>query len=394
MTKDGGGPRSIFLMFLRIGLSAFGTGEAQVARLRRALVDERAWITSEGFAEIAVVANLLPGGAGLQIALAAGRERGGTAGGLAAGLGYLAPAALLAIVLGAGWSRLAGLVDGAWIHGAKAAGAAVVLQTILTMGRRMVRGPIRIGIAAGAGVGLVLTTGPGAQMAALAVGAMFGCALLRDEAPASSRPSAFVTRAVLGGVAAFALLLAGLPIAAGLLNSPELGLVGAAFRAGGFAVADGRMILPLIEAETHGRGWLSTDAATAGFGLISALPGPALAYAGFVGAAQDYVAWGWPGGLLALAAATAPALLLAQAAAPIRATLAASREATAAMAGLGATAVGVMSAFLWRTMLPAAISRPSDWALVGAAWIFLSIARLPAWATVLGFAMATAIFRR
>jgi chromate transporter len=394
MTRQGDSPLSIFLAFLRFGLAAFGTDEAQIARLRRQLVDRRAWLTPETFAEIAVLTGL-PGAAGLHIALAAGRERSGLAGALAAGLGYLAPAGLAAIMLGAFWTPLESLADGAWVHGAKAAGAAIVLSTILAMGRRLVRGPIRVGIAAGAGVGLVLTAGPAAQLAAIAVGAVFGVALLREETPDSAlAPPAVGLRSVFIGLLVFAVLLAGLPVAAALLNSPELGLAGAALRAGGFAFSDSRMILPLLEAETHGRGWLSTDAASAGFALVSALPGPALAYAGFVGAAQDYAAGGWMGGVIALAMAVLPAVLFAQAAAPIRALLVSSREVRAALAGAGATAVGVLAACLWRTMLPAAISRPSDWALVAAAWIFISVARLPAWATMLGFAVATAIFRR
>lgn len=392
MTTAGDGPISIFLLFLRLGLRIFGVDELQVAGLRRRLVEERGWLTPDRFDETVALAAFMPGGAGLQIALATGRERAGLAGATAAALGFLAPTAALAIALGAFWTRLDGLAGGAWVHGVKAACAAIVLQTVLTMGRRLVRGPIRIGVAAGAGAGLVLTAGPVAQIAALAVGAAFGFALLRDETPGASAPppGAAGWKALI----AFAGLLAGLPLLTVLLASPELGLASAAFRAGAFAFGDGRMILPLLDAETHARGWMSTDAAVAGFGLVSALPGPSVVYAGFVGAVQDYAAGAWIGGLIALAAATAPAVLLALAAAPVRTALIAAPGMRAAAAGAGATAVGVLAACLWRTILPAAVSRPSDWALVGAAWIFLSIARLPAWMTVLGFAIATAIFRR
>lgn len=390
MTTRREGPLSIFLFFLRLGLSAFGTDEAQAARLRRQLVEERGWLTPETYDEAHGLAGLLPGG-GLQLALAAGRDCAGPIGALLAGLGFMAPAAIAAIALGAFWAPLERLTDGAWVHGVKAASAAIVLQTILTMGRRLVRGPIRVGIAAGAGVGLVLSAGPAAQLAAILVGAVFGFALLRDDA-AKAAPSSLSLN--LKALVAFAVLLAGLPLLTALLASPELGLASAAFRAGAFAFGDGRMILPLLEAETHGRGWLSTDAAVAGFGLISALPGPAVVYAGFVGAVQDYAAGAWVGGLIALAAAALPAALLFFAAAPIRAALIVQPAVRAAFAGAGVTAVGVLAACLWRTILPAAVSRPSDWALVGAAWIFLSVARLPAWITVLGFAIATAIFRR
>jgi chromate transporter len=41
-----------------------------------------------------------------------------------------------------------------------------------------------------------------------------------------------------------------------------------------------------------------------------------------------------------------------------------------------------------------AIRRPNDWALVAAAFVFLTVARLPAWLVVIGFAAATGLFVR
>jgi chromate transporter len=56
--------------------------------------------------------------------------------------------------------------------------------------------------------------------------------------------------------------------------------------------------------------------------------------------------------------------------------------------------VGLLAAALWNPVLTSTVQRPADWALVAAAWVFLSIARLPPWMVVIGFATATGIFTR
>jgi chromate transporter len=45
-------------------------------------------------------------------------------------------------------------------------------------------------------------------------------------------------------------------------------------------------------------------------------------------------------------------------------------------------------------VLTSAVRRPSDWALVAAAYIFLAVARLPQWLVVIGFAAATGLLLR
>jgi chromate transporter len=38
-----------------------------------------------------------------------------------------------------------------------------------------------------------------------------------------------------------------------------------------------------------------------------------------------------------------------------------------------------------------AVQKPNDWALVAAAYVFLAVARLPAWVVVIGFAVVTGL---
>jgi chromate transporter len=250
-------------------------------------------------------------------------------------------------------------------------------------------------MALGAAAGLIVTHGPMAQICALLAGAAFGYALLRDE-PAPQTPDLAEARApafgpALAALAVFAALLAGLPYAAAALRDPTLGLASVFFRTGSLVFGGGHVVLPLLQSEIVGRGWLDRDTFLTGYGAVQALPGPLFSFAAFVGAAQDVAASGWRGGLVAVTAIFLPSLLLVAGVLPFWDGLKSRMEARAAMAGVNAVVVGLLAAALWDPVLMSAVQRPSDWALVGAAYIFLAVARLPAWLVVIGFAVATGV---
>ena len=156
----------------------------------------------------------------------------------------------------------------------------------------------------------------------------------------------------------------------------------------------GHVVLPLLERDIVGRGWLDQDTFLSGYGLVQALPGPLFAFAGFVGASQDYARAGWSGGLVALAAIFLPSLLLVLGVLPFWDRLKAYPAARGAMAGVNAVVVGLLGAALWQPVLTSTVVRLSDWALVAAAWLFLSVAKLPPWLVVIGFAAATGVMTK
>jgi chromate transporter len=90
--------------------------------------------------------------------------------------------------------------------------------------------------------------------------------------------------------------------------------------------------------------------------------------------------------LVALIAIFLPSVLLLLGVLPFWDRLKREPLARAAMAGLNAVVVGVLAAALWNPVLHTAIRRPSDWLLAAGAYVFLSVARLPAWLVVLGSA--------
>jgi len=392
-----GGPGEVFLAFLKQGLTAFGGPVAHLGYFRREFVERRGWLSEAAFADLLALAQFLPGPASSQLGMAIGLRRAGYLGLVAAWAGFTLPAATAMIVLAYLAPELTDKWGGGWLHGLKIAAAAVVLQALIAMARRLAVGPIRAGMALGAGAGVLISHGAGSapQIFALIAGGLFGLAWLREPAPDVPDDAAThqVPPAVSGAaLTTFALLLVVLPFAAGLLQSPLLGLASVFYRTGSLVFGGGHVVLPLLDRDIVGRGWLDRDTFLAGYGAVQALPGPLFSFAGFVGAAQTYAAAGWRTGLVCVTAIFLPSLLLIVGVLPFWDRLKALPAARGALAGLNAVVVGLLAAALWNPVLTSTVQRPSDWALVAAAWVFLAIARLPPWLVVIGFAVTTGLW--
>jgi len=388
----------VFLAFLVQGLTAFGGPVAHLGYFRREFVERRAWLSEAAFADLMALAQFLPGPASSQLGMAIGLRRAGYAGLLAAWIGFTLPAAALMIGLAYAQPYISSAWGEGWLHGLKIAAAAVVLQALVAMARSLAVGPIRAGMAIGAAAGLLIAHGPVAQILALSAGALFGLAMLRDEPlpTIDDDPGTHVVPPAvsLAALAAFAVILGALPFLAGWLQDPTLGLASVFYRTGALVFGGGHVVLPLLQSEIVGRGWMAQDPFLAGYGAVQALPGPLFSFAGFVGAAQDVAPGGWRGGIVALVAIFLPSLLLVVGVLPFWDRLKVRPAARAALAGLNAVVVGVLAAALWNPVLTSAVQRPADWALVAAAYVFLAIAKLPPWLVVIGFSAATGLLLR
>lgn len=129
---------AVFLRFLRFGLLAFGGPVAQIATIRRELVDQDGWMSSARFNRLlAVVLQVLPGPEAHELCVHMGMRARGRIGGLLAGLGFMLPG--LTLMLGIGWayvalSPVAGLLAGAFL-GVQAAVVAVIVRAVCKIDR-------------------------------------------------------------------------------------------------------------------------------------------------------------------------------------------------------------------------------------------------------------------
>ncbi|MDP6565934.1 MAG: chromate efflux transporter [Alphaproteobacteria bacterium] len=137
------------MTWLKIGLLSFGGPAGQIATMHRILVEEKRWIGEGRFLHALNFCMLLPGPEAQQLAVYVGWLLHRTAGGLVAGILFVLPGAVVILLLSLVYALYQ---DTAYLQagffGIKAAVLAVVVASVLRIGRRALHGPALWAIAA------------------------------------------------------------------------------------------------------------------------------------------------------------------------------------------------------------------------------------------------------
>ena len=195
-------------------------------------------------------------------------------------------------------------------------------------------------------------------------------------------------------LAAFALLIVGLPLAASLSGATGLAVFDSFFRAGALVFGGGHVVLPLLEAEVVAPGWVGRDTFLAGYGAAQALPGPLFTIAAFLGAHIPFFENPMNGALVALVAIFAPSFLLVPGLLPFWSGLRGRRGARCALSGVNAAVVGLLLAALYDPVFTASVGGAADLAGVLGAFGLLFVLRWPPWLVVLLAAAAAEAVHR
>ncbi len=130
----------------RLGCVNFGGPAGQIAMMHRDLVTERKWIDEPRFLHALNFCSLLPGPEAQQLATYVGWTLHGVRGGLAAGILFVLPS--IFVLLGLSWIYAAhGALPAvaAVLAGVKAVVVAIVLDAVLRIGKRALKGPLAAG---------------------------------------------------------------------------------------------------------------------------------------------------------------------------------------------------------------------------------------------------------
>lgn len=153
--------REAFPVWLRIGLLSFGGPAGQIALMHRELVEKRRWISEERFLHALNFCTLLPGPEAQQLATYIGWLLHRTAGGLVAGGLFVLPGAVLMLGLSAVYATFHQVpAIEAVFFGVKAAVLAVVVEAVVRIGKRALKTPAALVIAALAFVALFAFAAP------------------------------------------------------------------------------------------------------------------------------------------------------------------------------------------------------------------------------------------
>ncbi len=386
----------VFLVFLRLGLTSFGGPVAHLGYFREAFVARRKWIDEAGYADLVALCQFLPGPASSQVGFALGLKRAGALGGLAAWLGFTAPSAALMIAVAYGADWFASPEGQAIAHGLKLVAVSIVAHAVFGMARNLCKDTFTRALALAALAVSLLVATVWVQPAVIFAGGLVAVLVARGPHPPASpgtspasggRNGAEALFPRSGGMGAgwallalFFVLLISLPLLAA--QGGVFAIMDSFYRAGALVFGGGHVVLPLLEAETVARGWLTPDAFLAGYGAAQALPGPLFAFAAYLGAAGGPMP-GWTGGLLALAFLFLPGLLLVAGALPLWEALKRRPRAMAFVRGANAAVVGVLAAALWDPVITSGVASPADAAIAAAGFALLQWAKAPAWLVVL-----------
>ena len=375
---------AIFRVFLRLGLTSFGGPIAHLGYYRREFVERRRWLSESAYADLVALCQFLPGPASTQVSFAMGLSRGGLAGGLAAWAGFTLPSAVALAVFALGASAITDPAGLGALHGLKLVAVAVVAQAVWGMARALCPDRARASIAVLATLVVFFAATAASQIGAIVLGGVLGFWLCRNEAaaPTGALP-VMVPRGVAGAcLAAFFLLLGGLPLAVRLGAGHVTALFEAFYRAGALVFGGGHVVLPLLQAAVVPPGWVSESAFLAGYGAAQAVPGPLFTFAAYLGAVKGPSPNGMAGAALCLIAIFLPGLLVVTGSLPFWDAFRRQPWAQSAMRGVNAAVVGILLAALYSPVWTSAVLGPPDFALALVAFVLLTVWQAPPWVVV------------
>jgi chromate transporter len=317
--------RTILREWGRLGCVGFGGPPAHISLLRDLCVRRRAWIDEDEFEHAIAATNLLPGPSSTQLAIYCAWRLGGVPAALLGGLSFILPGLVLIVALAALF--LGSPPD--WVRGAGAGAGAVVAAVAVHAGLGLMPSSWR---RAGAGrrarwaLYVLAGAGAAAALGPWLVLVLLGCGLVELGLRRIGGPRSLADAAPL-------------PLLAAALGAGGLAaLAWTAFKVGALSYGGGFVIIPLMQADAVGQGWMTDGEFLNAVALGQVTPGPVVHTVAVVG----YAAAGLGGALLAAAVAFGPSFLFIAVGAERFDRLRTDPSPQAFLAGAGPAAVGAI----------------------------------------------------
>ncbi|MFT3770874.1 MAG: chromate efflux transporter [Minicystis sp.] len=363
----------LFLLFGRLGLTAFGGPAAHVAMMEDEVVRRRGWLTEAELLDLYGATNLIPGPNSTELAIHIGHRRAGFPGLVVAGASFILPAALVTLALAWAYVRFGALPQAHGIlYGVKPVIIAVVIQALVKLGRTALKTRFLVAV----GLACIAAAIAGVNELALLVAAGAACVLARRiDRPAP--PAAGV----------LALPFAAVPAAAAPFGIGPLFLV--FLKIGSVLFGSGYVLLAFLRADLVDRlHWLTEAQLLDAVAVGQFTPGPVFTTATFIG----YLLGRGAGAAAATAGIFLPAFFFVAVSGPLVPRIRASRTAGAFLDGVNVASLALMALVTAQLARAAVIDVPSGLLAVAGAVLLLRFGVGSAW-LVLGGAMVGSIVR-
>ena len=322
----------VALLFLKLGVTAFGGPAAHIALMHDEAVRRRRWLGDQEFLDLVGAVNLIPGPNSTEMAIHLGFLRAGGAGLIIAGFCFIAPAMLIVLALAAAYVRFGALPQAVGLlYGVKPVVIAIILQALWVLGRKAVKGPLTAAVAllvlalyfAGVNEILLLFAGGGAVM----IGANYRRLRKKRMVPILIPLSG---AGLLSQVA--------LPVSLSRLFFTFL-------KIGSVLYGSGYVLLVFLRADFVVRfGWLTDRQLMDAIAIGQVTPGPVFTTATFIG----YLLAGTPGALLATLGIFLPSFIFVALSNPLIPRVRNSAWAGALLDGVNVASLGLMAAVTWQ----------------------------------------------
>jgi len=328
--------REVFLLFLKLGFTAFGGPAAHIGIMHEEVVVRRKWLSDAEFLDLLGATNLIPGPNSTEMAIHIGFLRAGWPGLVLGGAGFILPAVGIVMVLSWVYVQFGTTPQAGWLlYGIKPVVIAIILQALWSLGRKAVKGPLL----AVCGIGMVVLYLLGVnELLLLLIGGvvvMIGSNLQRLRTGANSISAVTF---ILNANWAHLPILVGQPFSLPVLFLTFL-KIGAVLYGGGY------VLLAFLQADFVDRlGWLTTQQLTDAVAIGQFTPGPLFTTATFIG----YLLGGVGGGLLATLGIFLPSFIFVAISNPFIPKVRKSTWLNGLLDGVNVASLALMAVVTWK----------------------------------------------
>ena len=318
----------VAVLFLKLGLTAFGGPAAHVAMMHDEVVKRRKWVDDQQFLDLLGATNLIPGPNSTEMVIHLSFLRAGWPGLLVGGVCFVLPAALIVTALAWAYVRLGHTPAATWLlYGIKPPVIAIIAKALWDLGRKAAKGPLSIVV--GLAVFVLYFVGVN-EIALLFAGGLLVMIAGNLHRLDRSTPKGFLLP--LGALGAPALLAAPFTLSVLFLTCLKIGAV---------LYGSGYVLLAFMRADFVTRlAWLTDQQLVDAIAIGQVTPGPLFTAATFVG----FVLGGIPGALLATLGMFLPSFVFVAISNPFIPKMRASPWLGALLDGVNVSSLGLMSA--------------------------------------------------
>ncbi|MEM7009708.1 MAG: chromate efflux transporter [Thermodesulfobacteriota bacterium] len=320
--------KELAILFVRLGIVAFGGPPAHIAMMHDEIVTRRKWLNEQEFLDLMGATNLIPGPNSTQMALHMGYSRAGWQGMLVTGASFILPSAIMVTILT--WLYVVyGTTTYAesLFYGIKPVVIAIVLQALWVLGRKAVKGVLTslVGVAVVAAYFYGIN-----EILLIFLGGLIVMIFRNYRYMGSSKMFSFVTPII--GINIAAITAAEFTFATMFLTF---------FKIGAVLYGSGYVLLAFLEADfVNSLGWITTQQLIDVVAIGQVTPGPLLTTASAIG----YIVGGLKGAIIATVAIFLPSFFFVPFVNRAVPWLRKSALAGAALDGVNAASLGLMAA--------------------------------------------------